>query len=397
MTRPLKLGVAGLGRAFMLMLPTLAHHPRIALTACADPRAEARARFATDFAARTHWSFDALCDDPDVEAIYLATPHQHHAAQAIRAAEAGKAVLVEKPMAVTLAEAEAMAEAHARAGTHLMIGHSHGQNGPVRHARRLIAAGEVGAPRFITALNCTDFLWRPRRKEELDTVQGGGVVFSQAAHQLDIVRVLCGGMLRSIRATTMQGRGTEGAYTAFLAFDGGAATATYSGFGRYDSDLLLDGIGEMGTRKPPATPGAARARLLGTNDEDAAKRARTYGGAGHVPGLPPAEAPAFHNQFGFVLVQCDRADLRLTAEGVEVHGDDGLALRRTPLPALPRAEVLDEFAAAVLEGIAPRHDGAWGLATLEACLALLSSARRGTEVALRHQVRFRDEWACLPR
>jgi phthalate 4,5-cis-dihydrodiol dehydrogenase len=390
----LALGVAGLGRAFMLMLPTLAHHPRIRLVACADPRAEARARFEQDFpGARAHEDFEALCDDPAVQAIYLATPHQHHAAQAIRAAQAGKAVLVEKPMALTLAEAEAMVAAHARAGTVLMLGHSHGQDGPVRHARRLIASGAVGAPRLIAALNCTDFLWRPRRPEELRTAEGGGVVFSQAAHQLDVIRVLGGGKLRGIRARTMTARGTEGAYAAFLEFeDGCAATAQYSGLGRYDSDALLGWVGELGQRKSPGVPGAVRAKLAGLDaaQEAASKVARGYGGAGHAPGLPPAAAPAFHNHFGFVLVQCEAADLRLTPEGVEVHGDDGMRLDRTTLPALPRAEVLDEFADAVQHGVAPRHDGAWGLATLEACLGLLDSARRGEAVTLHHQTGFKD-------
>ena len=389
MTPRLRLGVAGLGRAFMLMLPTLAHHPRIALTGCADPRAEARARFAQDFGGTAHESFEALCDDPDVAAIYLATPHQHHAAQAIRAARAGKPVLVEKPMALTLAEAAAMGEAHARAGTALMLGHSHGQDAPVRHARRLIAEGRTGAPRLITALNSTDFLWRPRRPEELDTAQGGGVVFSQAAHQLDVIRVLSGGRLRGIRAHAMPGRGTEGAYAAFIPFEDGAATATYSGFGRYDSDALLGWIGELGAPKAPTTPGAARARL-DTAREAKDKAARGYGGAGHAPGLPPAAAPAHHNHFGFVLVQCDHADLRVTADGVELHDDTGLHRLHTPLPALPRAEVIDEFCAAVLDGIAPRHDGAWGLGTLEACLGLLDSLRTGRETALHHQGRFRD-------
>jgi phthalate 4,5-cis-dihydrodiol dehydrogenase len=389
----IRLGVAGLGRAFMLMLPTLAHHPRIALVACADPRAAARARFTQDFHARAHETFDTLCDDPDVEAIYLATPHRHHAAQAIRAAEAGKPVLVEKPMALTLAEAEAMVAAHARAGTHLMLGHSHGQDGPVRHARRLIASGRFGAPRLITALNCTDFLWRPRRPEELRTGEGGGVVFSQGAHQLDVVRVLGGGMLRGIRAQAMAARGTEGAYAAFLRFDGDcAATATYSGLGRYDTDALQGWIGELGSRKSPTRPGAARQVLAGLDpaQEAETKLARSYGGAGHAPGLPPNAAPEFHNHFGLLLVQCDRADLRLTPAGVEVHDDAGLRLERTPLPDLPRAEVLDEFADAVQHGIAPRHDGAWGLATLEACLGLLEAARTGQESTLHHQTRFKD-------
>ncbi len=46
---------------------------------------------------------------------------------------------------------------------------------------------------MINALNYTDFLYRPRRPEELDTAQGGGAMFSQAAHQVDIVRLLGGG------------------------------------------------------------------------------------------------------------------------------------------------------------------------------------------------------------
>lgn len=370
----------------MLMAPALAHHPRVTLTACFDPRTDARARFTQDFPqSRAHATYDSLCADPGIDAIYLATPHPLHATQAFRAARAGKHVLVEKPMALTLAEAAAMVAAARAAGTVLMLGHSHGQDAPVRLARALIAGGRAGAPRLITALAFTDFLWRPRRPEELDTSQGGGVVFSQAAHQLDIIRVLCGGRLRSIHAATSRARGTESGYTAFLAFEGGAATATYSGNGRYDSDALLGWIGEMGVRKPPITPGATRARLDLAN-ETAAKTARTYGPLG----LPDAAPPAFHNQFGQILVQCDEADLRLTPDGVDLHDDTGLHVFPAPLPPVPRGEVLDEFTAAILDGVPPRHDGAWGLATLEACLALLASARRGEAIALHHQTAFRD-------
>lgn len=395
MTRRLRLGIAALGRAFTLMLPALAHHPRIQVVAAAEPHAAGRRRFAADFMAAAYGTIDELLADPQVEAIYLATPHQHHAEHAILAARAGKHVLVEKPMALSLAEAEAMIAAAARAGVVLMLGHSHGQDGPVRHARRLIAEGRFGAPRLVTALNCTDFLWRPRRPEELDTAQGGGVVFSQAAHQLDVIRVLCGGLLRSLRAQAFAwdaARPTEGAYTAFLTFEGGAATATYSAHGRFDSDALQGWVGELGTAKTPTVPGAARQRIIGMTraDEIAAKLARGYGRMDDAHGLPPPQPPAFHNHFGFVLAQCDRADLRVTADGVEVHGDDGLELHRTPLPALPRAEVLDEFADAVLQGVPPRHDGAWGMATLEACIALLDSAREGREIALHHQTGFRD-------
>ena len=52
MSDRLRLGVAGLGRGFMLMLPTLAHHPKLTLAAAADPRPEARDQFAREFGAR---------------------------------------------------------------------------------------------------------------------------------------------------------------------------------------------------------------------------------------------------------------------------------------------------------------------------------------------------------
>ncbi|WP_439596021.1 Gfo/Idh/MocA family protein [Falsiroseomonas sp.] len=396
--RRLRLGVAGLGRAFMLMLPSLAHHPRIQLVACADPRPEARIRFTADFDASAHADFGALCEDPQVEAIYLATPHQFHAAQVARAADAGKHVLVEKPLAVTLAEAASMVERARAAGVRLVVGHSHGQDGPVQAARRMIAGGEFGAVRMISALNYTDFIYRPRRPEELDTTQGGGVVFSQGAHQVDVVRLLGGGLVRSVRAATGAwdpARPTEGAYTAFLTFENGcAASLTYSGYGRFDSDVFLDWVGEMGQPKDSSRHGAARAALAGVPDaaaEAALKLTRTYGAPGQPPGPPPAEPPRFHNQFGLVIASCDRADLRLTAQGVEIHGDATRLLRKTPLPAVPRGEVLDELCAAVLDGTPPLHDGAWGMATLEVCLAILQSAREGREVALHHQVAPKDD------
>ena len=195
--RKIRLGVAGLGRAFTLMLPTLGADPRLQLVAAADPRAEARRQFETDFDAKTYESVEDLCRDPAVEAVYVATPHQLHARHVETAAAHGKHVLVEKPMAITLAECAVMIEATRRANVHLIVGHSHSFNGPVLHAREIIASGVFGAARMIHALNYTDYMYRPRRAEELDTAQGGGVVFSQGAHQIDIVRLLGGGKVRA--------------------------------------------------------------------------------------------------------------------------------------------------------------------------------------------------------
>ena len=205
--------------------------------AAADARRENLARFAADFSARTYDDVAALASDPEVDALYIATPHQFHAANAIAAARRGKHILVEKPMALSLADCAAMIAA-ARGTRPLVVGHSHSFDAPVALARRLIESGRYGRLRMITALDYTDFLYRPRRPEELDTTQGGGAIFNQAAHQIDVARYLAGGAARSVRAMTGRwdaARPTEGAYTAFLAFAGGvAASLTYSGYAHFD-------------------------------------------------------------------------------------------------------------------------------------------------------------------
>src|SRR5262245_25971070 len=221
----LRVGVIGLGRGFVLMAPTFRADSRWRLVAAADPRSEARARFAAEFGGRSYAEAEALCADPDVDVVYVASPHPHHAAHAIAAARAGKHVLVEKPMALDVAEAAAMIAAARAAGTELVVGPSHGYDAPVARAAELIAGGRYGAVRMVTAFNYTDFLYRPRRPEELDPVQGGGVVLGQAAHQVDVVRRLVGAPVVSVRAHVGAwdpARRADGAYSAFLTFDGGA-------------------------------------------------------------------------------------------------------------------------------------------------------------------------------
>jgi phthalate 4,5-cis-dihydrodiol dehydrogenase len=386
MTRRIRLGVAGLGRAFTIMLPTLRAHPRVELVAAADPRIEACHRFATDFkGARAYATVEELCGDKSVEAVYVATPHEHHARHAIAAAAAGKHILVEKPMALAVEEARDMEQAARTAGVAMVVGPSHSFDAPVLRARALIEGGMFGALGMITAMNFTDFLFRPRRPEELDTARGGGVVFSQAAHQIDIARLLAGTRIRSVRAMTGSwdpSRPTEGAYSALLCFEGGAfASLTYSGYAHFDTDELMGWVGELGQDKDPQRYGTARHALasVGRGLEAAAKAARNYGGAAYQPASGPAP---WHEHFGLVIASCEKADLRPLPNGVMVYANDARRLEPLDKPEVPRAGVIDELCDAI-EGVRrPVHDAAWGRETLEACRALLLSSREDREVTL---------------
>ena len=124
----LRLGAIGLGRAAATMLPSLIAHPNVRLTAAADLNPEARARFEADFGGRTYATAAELCASSDVDAVYIATPHQYHAADVLTAAGNGKHAIVEKPMALTVEECRAMTDAAESNGVVLVVGHSAGFN-----------------------------------------------------------------------------------------------------------------------------------------------------------------------------------------------------------------------------------------------------------------------------
>jgi phthalate 4,5-cis-dihydrodiol dehydrogenase len=80
-------------------------------------------------------------------------------------------------------------------------------------------------------------------------------------------------------------------------------------------------------------------------------------------------------------------------DGVMIFGDTVIERERLPRPSVPRSEVIDELYAAVVDGVVPLHDGCWGMATLEVCLAILTSAREGRDVALTAQCAVPDRHA----
>jgi phthalate 4,5-cis-dihydrodiol dehydrogenase len=382
---PIGLGIAGLGMAGAVMVHAAAAHPAYVLRAAADPHPAPREAFARDHRARAHTDVKELVADPDVEVVYIATPHQFHRPHAVLAAEHGKHIILEKPMALTLADCDAIIAAVDRHKVHLIVGHTHAFDPAVRLMREIITGGELGRLGMIHSFNYTNFLYRPRRPEELDTARGGGILFNQVPHQIDTARLLAGGLVRSVRAQASvldPARPTEGNCAALLQFEGGAAASlVYSGYDHFDSDEWHFGIGERGARKP-IDHGAARRALAKAADETRA-RTETFAYGSTSGGLPPHQP-----HFGITIATCARGDLRASADGVTIYSRDGA--RELPIArgdSMPgRREVLDDMRTAIRSGRRPRHDGRWGKATVEVALAILRSAREGREIALEHQV-----------
>jgi len=385
--QPVGLGIVGLGTAGAMMVRAAARHPGIRIAAACDPLAAPRDALARAFGAHPYAEFDTLLADPAVEAVYIATPHQFHAAQAIRAAERGKHVIVEKPLALTLADCDAVIAAVERCGTTLIVGHTHAFDPNIGVMRRIVADGTLGRLGMIAALNYTNFLYRPRRPEELDTAQGGGIVFNQLPHQIDIARRLGGGRVRSVRAALGAldpERATEGNGMVFLDFESDAAASlVYGGYDFFDSDELHFWVSEAGTAKPQGGHGAARRALKArTVPETVLRSERGFRGAA------PSEAQPHLPHFGLVIVTCEKGELRASADGVMVYDEDGARECAVARGAgwAGHGDALQALVTALRDGRRSFSDARWGKANVEVMLAVLRSARERREIPLSHQV-----------
>ena len=385
--RLLRLGAIGLGRAASSMLPSLGAHPNVRLAAAADPNAAACARFAADYGGETFESAEALCASGAVDAVYIATPHQLHADNVAVAAAHGLHCIVEKPMALSAADCRAMVASATAAGIALIVGHTHAFDPSIVAMRRVIASGELGRLRQLTNLVYTDFLYRPRRAEELDSSLGGGIMYNQVPHQIEIARALDGGAIRSVRAIAGiwdPRRKTEGALTALIEFeDGVAASLVYSSYDRFISDEFAFNIGESGNDASNRNYGSAR-KSLGTPDPE--EEARMKAASGYSGGGVRQTAPGERHQphFGMLLASCEGGDLRPSADGILIYDNDGVReIVMPPGRAYPNKDgVIDELYAAVTEGVAPTHDGVWGMRTVEAMTALVQSSAERRDIQL---------------
>jgi phthalate 4,5-cis-dihydrodiol dehydrogenase len=391
--RKLKLGIVGIGVGASEILPQMEQIPEFELVAAADVNPRVLETFRQRYRAKTYESIEKLCSDPDVEAVWVSTPNKFHAVHSIIAANHGKHVVVEKPMAVTLAEAEQMIKASVKNNIKLLCGHTQSFGPHIRTMRKMIRSGELGRLCALHVWAYTDWMLRPRTSEELDINQGGGVPYRQGPHQIDTLRLLGGGMVRSVRGSTGQwfkGRPIPGYYSAFLEFeDGTPATLMHNGYGYFLASELVP-WGGQNSRYSESERAAIRKSLLdGTRDENADKDAMRIGGSKEreVFARGRSGKPWLPNDLGILVATCEQGDIRQSQYGLYVHSDRGT--QDVPLVGgggpSRRGELIELYEAVVLDKPV-RHTGSWGMATLEVCLAIMQSAKERREIMLSHQV-----------
>ncbi len=398
-TKPLKLGVIGIGVGAAEMLPPMERAPYIDLFAGADVNPSVRERFQARYEeARVYDSAEALCNDPDVEAVWISTPNRFHGPMTVLAANHGKHVVVEKPMALDIRQAEEMVEACDRNGVKLVAGHTQSFQPHVRLMRQIVASGELGALGAVNAIAYTDWVIRPRTADELDPDQGGGLVYRQTPHQIDSIRLIAGGKVRKVHGMYgqwMKYRSIPGYYAAFLEFENGVTgVAIHNGYGYFVASELVP-WGDANTRYTPSERNEIRKSMAaGTRPEDAEKLSLRIGGEAESAIFRREHGPEKWkpNDLGIVIVSCEFGELRQGPDGLYKYTDDGLTELIVDSDPLHRDQELEELFNAVRLGRPVFHSGAWGMATLEVGLAITNYTKTGKDVELTHQIEMPSEY-----
>lgn len=268
---------------------------------------------AGEFAARfgiptAHPSNQHLADDPDVDVVYVASPHSAHHDDVIRFLDAGKHVLCEKPFALNAAQATAMFDSAVRNGRFLMEGvWSRFVPGYVRLGE-LLAEGSIGTPEIVEATFGTAFRFDPAHRL-FDPALGGGALLDLGIYPLQLAQLVLGPATHQSAQAVIGATGVDETIVI---------TATHGGDGS-------TGISRLAASMRVGLPG----------------RAAISGPGGFIEFGPRMHAPqslTVHNHDGTEVIDTPFDGTGLRFEAREVMRCVRAGLHESP--GMPRAETL---------------------------------------------------------
>ena len=239
MTDPIRWGIAGPGRMAAAIVPEFRRAGNAELVAVGSRSAERAEVFATDHGVdRWHSSYQALVEDPAVQAIYIATPHPQHTDLALAAIAAGTAVLVEKAVPATPADTERIVDAARQAGGYAMEAMWTRVNPAVAHLREVIARGEIGEIRGCQG-DLTAFREFDPDARLFDPAKGGGAVLDLGVYVISFAQHFLGtpDVVRAVGGRYPSG--VEGEFSVLLGYPDGRSATLAGAFTTYGPGRMM--------------------------------------------------------------------------------------------------------------------------------------------------------------
>lgn len=187
------IAVVGTGLFGRKHIETMKQEPACNLVAIADPTPEAEA-YSRELGIPCFKDYCEMLDEARPQAAIIATPNVLHVPVGVACAERGIHMLVEKPIADTVEAAMQLTESAERAGVVLLVGHHRRHNPIIEKAREVVQSGRLGR---ITSISAQWMLLKAR--EYFDAVHrrspGAGPVLTNAVHDIDDLRFICGDVI----------------------------------------------------------------------------------------------------------------------------------------------------------------------------------------------------------
>ncbi len=188
------IGYGFAGKCFHCYLVNIT--PGLELYGVASSRADARDQIRKDFGCYAYESFESVIEDPDIDLVVIATPHNTHCDLAVRALSAGKHVVTDKVMALTLSECDRMIEAAHQNNRLLSVFQNRRWDGDFLTLRKLTREGHLGHVSWLEMSWQQGFGpprgWRGRRET------GGGKLYDLGAHIIDQLTLFFPGRIEHV-------------------------------------------------------------------------------------------------------------------------------------------------------------------------------------------------------
>ena len=219
------LGAGGIAKKFSIGVQALADHELIAVGSRTQEKAD---QFADQFnIPHRHASYEALVSDPEVDAIYVATPHPMHKENTLLCLAHGKHVLCEKPFTINAGEAQAIIDAARKHKLFLMEAMWTRFIPAVLEAKRLVDSGAIGEVRMINA----DFGYRAGfnpASRAFDPALGGGGLLDVGIYPLSLASMFLGRPDRIASLADIGQTGVDEQSAFVLGYPGGQLATIYN-------------------------------------------------------------------------------------------------------------------------------------------------------------------------
>lgn len=226
--QPIRWGIIGTGGIASAFAADLALLPDAEVVGVGSRSQQAADRFGDRFGiARRYATYEQLVADPDVDAVYVSTPHPMHHGAALLAIRAGKAVLVEKPFTINTAEArDLVAEARSR-GTFLMEAMWTRFLPHVVKVRELLAAGRLGDVRSVLADHGQWFA-KDAEHRIFAPVLGGGALLDLGIYPISFASMILGRPTKITAVSDQAFTGVDAQTSVLLQYDGGEQAVLFT-------------------------------------------------------------------------------------------------------------------------------------------------------------------------